>query len=168
MRYMVFMKGDPPSGAAPDPAFLELMPKLIEGMRAYDEELRKAGVLVASEGLHPSWSGTRIKVDVNGRRTVLDGPFSESKEVVAGFYILDVKSREEAIEWASRCPVELALRPGSEEAELEIRQIADMPSGTDEAVAHLRDQISGCPVHPGRCSRPTGRSRRSGGSNPPD
>jgi hypothetical protein len=142
---MIMMKGDPPAidpnaeDAAPDPAFMEGLAGMIQAMRDYDEELRRAGVLLAEEGLHPSWTGTRIMVDGSGRRRVLDGPFSETKETIAGFYLIDVSSKEEAIEWASRCPVELAIKlfggPGSE-AELEIRQVADMPEGADESAVH--------------------------------
>ena len=145
MKFMIMMKGDPPAidsngeDAAPDPAFMEGLAGMIQAMRDYDGELRRAGILLAEEGLHPSWTGTRIMVDGNGRRRVLDGPFSETKETIAGFYLIDVKSKEEAIEWASRCPVELAIRlfggEGSE-AELEIRQVADMPDGADESAAH--------------------------------
>jgi hypothetical protein len=105
-------------------------------MRDFEEELRRAGVLLAREGLHPSWTGTRIMVNAAGRRRVLDGPFSESKETIAGFYLIEVKSREEAIEWASRCPVDLAIKlfggPDSE-AELEVRQVGDLPEDSDEA-----------------------------------
>jgi hypothetical protein len=84
-------------------------------MRKYDEEMRKAGVLLSEEGLHPTSKGARIRVS-GGKRIVTDGPFIETKEVIAGFWIIQVKSKEEAIEWASRAPL-------PEGAVIEIRQI---------------------------------------------
>ncbi|MGB7848610.1 MAG: YciI family protein [Candidatus Acidiferrum sp.] len=78
--------------------------EIVTAMRKYDEELRKAGVLLAEEGLHPSSKGTRIRVS-GGKRIVTDGPFTEAKEVIAGFWIIQAKSKEEAIEWANRCPL---------------------------------------------------------------
>ena len=98
--------------------FMMLLPATVEGlekcavppaeivipMRKYNEELVKAGVLLAAEGLHPTSKGTRIRIS-GGKRIVTDGPFTEAKEVIAGFWIIQVKSREEAVEWANRCPL---------------------------------------------------------------
>lgn len=78
--------------------------ELVTAMRKYNEEMAKAGVLLAAEGLHATSKGTRIRV-YGGKRIVTDGPFTEAKEVIAGFWIIQVKSKEEAIEWANRCPL---------------------------------------------------------------
>ena len=88
---------------------------IVTAMRKYDEELRRAGVLLSEEGLHPPSKGARIRV-AGGKRLVTDGPFIETKEVIAGFWIIQVNSKEEAIEWASRCPL-------PECGVIEIRQI---------------------------------------------
>ena len=113
MKVMVFGKAtkDTEAGVMPDAtAFRE--------MEKFNEELLKAGVLLAGEGLHPSSKGKRVRC-VGKQRTVIDGPFTETKELIAGFMIWQVKSIEEAVEWARRCPDPM---PG-EEAELEIRPI---------------------------------------------
>ncbi|APR86003.1 PhnB protein [Minicystis rosea] len=101
MRFMITAAPDP---NAPKPA-ADAVPdeKLIAAYMRYNEELHRAGVLVASEGLNPAVKGVRIGVS-GGKRTVLDGPFVESKELVGGFYLIDVGSLEEAIEWTLRCP----------------------------------------------------------------
>src|SRR5262245_55882295 len=117
MRFMLLLKGDPPEGSMPDE-------KLIGAMLRFNEELVKAGVLLSAEGLHSSGSGARVCYR-DGRRTVVDGPFAESKELIAGFYLIQVRSKEEAIEWASRCPVEYAAKPG-QEAVVEVREVAEM------------------------------------------
>jgi len=78
--------------------------ELVTAMRSYSDDLRKAGVLLLAEGLHPSSKATRIKVS-NGKRVFTDGPFTEAKEIIAGFWLIQVKSREEALEWAGRCPL---------------------------------------------------------------
>ena len=78
--------------------------ELVAAMRKYGDDMRKAGVLLLAEGLHPSSKATRIKI-CNGKRVFTDGPFTEAKETIAGFWLIQVKSREEAIEWASRCPL---------------------------------------------------------------
>jgi hypothetical protein len=88
-------------------------------MGKYNEELLKAGVMLAADGLQPSSKGARVRFGLDGKRTVIDGPFTETKELVAGFWIFQVKSKEEAIEWVKRCPNPM---PGTE-AEIEIRQI---------------------------------------------
>jgi len=78
--------------------------ELLAAMRKYSDDMRKAGVLLLAEGLHPSSKATRIKVS-SGKRVVTDGPFTEAKEMIAGFWLIQVKSREEALEWANRCPL---------------------------------------------------------------
>ena len=114
MRFMVIIKATAESekGALPDPQFLAEMGK-------YNEELIKAGVVLAMDGLHPSSKGARVKFSGKSR-TVIDGPFTESKELIAGFWILQVKSLEEAIEWAKRGP------SSPRDYEVEIRQICEM------------------------------------------
>ena len=117
MRFMVIVKATPETekeGALPDPELLLEMGK-------YNEELVKAGVLLACDGLHPSSKGARVKF-AGKNRTVTDGPFTEAKELIAGFSILQVKSLEEAIEWVKRAP---NCNPGSD-SEVEIRQIFEM------------------------------------------
>jgi hypothetical protein len=123
MRFMLLLKGDPEVSAPPAPDAPPL-DELVAAMSRYSEELSQAGVLLAAEGLYPSGMGGARVVYAKGRRTVVDGPFAEAKELVAGFYMIDVKSREEAIEWASRCPVEYAVR-GDQEAVVEVRQIGE-------------------------------------------
>ena len=116
MRFMVIVKATPESekeGALPDP-------QLMAEMGKYNEELSKAGVLLALDGLHPSSKGARVKFSGKSR-TVVDGPFAEAKELIAGFSILQVKSLEEAIEWVKRCP-----NPHAVDSEIEIRQVFEM------------------------------------------
>ncbi|MDG4823147.1 YciI family protein [Asanoa sp. WMMD1127] len=118
MRFMLMLKGDPPPGAMPPP-------ELVQAMHEYDVELEKAGVLLAAEGLWDSSKGARV-IYAKGARTVVDGPFTEAKELIAGFYLIDVKSLDEAIEWARRCPVDRAIPPGADwEAVVEVRQVAE-------------------------------------------
>jgi hypothetical protein len=91
--------------------------ELIEAMARYNEELARAGVLLAGEGLQPSSRGARVRFN-GAERTVIDGPFAETKELIAGFWLIQVKSKEEAIEWVKRCP-----NPHEGEAVIEIRQV---------------------------------------------
>jgi hypothetical protein len=141
MRFMILLKGDPAPGQMPDP-------ELINAMIRYNEELAKAGVLLAAEGLLDSSKGTRVIYSA-GQRRVMDGPFTEAKELVAGFYLIQVKSKEEAVEWAKRCPVEYAVKERDVEAVVEIRQVGepeDIKTMTKEqraAEQQLREQISG-------------------------
>ena len=138
MRFMVMVKATPESekeGALPDP-------QLMAEMGKYNEELIKAGVLLALDGLHPSSKGARVKFSGKSR-TVVDGPFTEAKELVAGFSILQVKSLEEAIEWVKRCP-----NPHAGDSEIEIRQVFEMeefaPILSEEQIqhtVHLRAQL---------------------------
>ncbi len=137
MRYMLLLKGDPPEGSMPSE-------ELIGAMLAYDEELANAGVLLASEGLHSSARGARVVYSA-GKRTVIDGPFTEAKELIAGYLLIQAASLEEAIEWAKRCPVDVALKQFADdpsvEAVIEVRQVAEMDdiaTATDEQRATER------------------------------
>ena len=114
MRFMVLLKSNPEteSGALPSE-------EILNEMGRYNAEMAKAGVLLAGEGLHPSSKGARVKLS-GDKRTVVDGPFTEAKELIAGFWLLQVKSRDEAIEWVKRCP-----NPLGQEAEIEIRQVLE-------------------------------------------
>jgi hypothetical protein len=119
MRVMFMIKGDPQPGAAPSE-------ELLTAMGSYNDELKKAGVLLDLAGLLPSAMGRRVRFS-GGSRAVIDGPFPESKQLVAGYWILQVPSMEEAVEWAERFPFEVFSRiyPGEygAEVELEIRQV---------------------------------------------
>ena len=106
--------------------------KLLADMGKYNEELMKAGVLLAGEGLHPSSKGARVKFS-GAKRTVVDGPFPATKDLVCGFWILQVQSREEAIEWVKRCP-----NPMEGETELEIRQVFEADDFGAELTPELR------------------------------
>jgi hypothetical protein len=127
---MVMVKATPNSeaGILPDE-------KLLAEMGKYNEELVKAGVMLAGEGLQPSSKGARVKFS-GDKRTVVDGPFTETKELIAGFWLIQVKSKEEAIEWVKRCP---APMPG-EESEIEIRQVFEAEDFGDEFTPELREQ----------------------------
>jgi hypothetical protein len=119
MRVMLMIKGDPQPGAAPSE-------ELLGAMGRYNDELNEAGVLVDLAGLLPSVTGRRVKLS-EGNRTVVDGPFAESKQLIAGYWTLQVQSMDEAVEWAGRFPFEAWSRiyPGEygAEVELEIRQV---------------------------------------------
>src|SRR3954451_23842225 len=112
MRFMIVVKAtkDSEAGVLPDE-------KLLTEMGKFNEELVKAGIMLEGEGLHPSSKGARVKFS-GTTRTVIDGPFAETKELIAGYWIWRVKSKEEAIEWVKRCP-----NPTGDEAEIEIRQV---------------------------------------------
>jgi len=138
MRFMILVKAnkDSEAGVLPDE-------KLLTDMGKYNEELVKAGVMLAGEGLQPSSKGARVRFSGN-KRTVIDGPFTETKELVAGFWLWQVKSLEEAIEWVKRCP-----NPTGEESEIEIRQVfeaEDLGPGLTpelkEQEARLREQLT--------------------------
>src|SRR5215813_9058032 len=130
MRVMVLIKATKNSeaGVLPDE-------KLLTEMGQFNEELVKAGIMLAGEGLHPSRKGKRVRFS-GGKKTVIDGPFTETKELVAGFWIWQVKSMEEALEWAKRCPDPM---PG-EDAELEIRQVFENEDFGKEFTPELRAQ----------------------------
>jgi hypothetical protein len=108
--------------------------KILTEMGKFNEELVKAGVMLAGEGLQPSSKGARIKFS-GDKRTVVDGPFTESKELIAGFWLWQVKSREEAIEWAKRCP-----NPTGAEGEIELRQVFEAEDFGSEFTPELREQ----------------------------
>lgn len=122
MRVMLMIKGDPEPGALPSD-------ELLAAMGRYNDELKKAGVLLDLSGLHPSADGRRVRFS-GGNRTVIDGPFAESKELIAGYWILQVKSMDEAVEWAKGAPFEALSRiyPGEygAEGEIEIRQLFEL------------------------------------------
>jgi hypothetical protein len=108
--------------------------QLLAEMGRYNEELAKAGVLLAGEGLHPSSKGARVKFS-GSKRTVIDGPFAETKELIAGFWLWQVKSKEEAIEWVKRCP-----NPHNTETEIEIRQVFEADDFGPAFTPELREQ----------------------------
>lgn len=129
MRFMVIIKADKntEAGVMPDE-------KLLTDMGKYNEELVKAGIMLAGEGLHPSSKGARVKFS-GTQRSVIDGPFAETKELIAGFWLWQVKSKEEAIEWVKRCP-----NPTGAESEIEIRQIFEADDFGAEFTPELREQ----------------------------
>jgi hypothetical protein len=131
MRFMVMVKADRASEAGELPS-----EQMLSEMTAYNEELVKAGVMLAGEGLHPSSKGARVRFE-GDRRTVIDGPFSEAKELIAGFWIFQCKSREECIEWVKRCPNPMPNAPASE---IEIRQIFDADDFGAEFTPELRQR----------------------------
>ncbi len=128
MRFMVIVKATKNSEAGKLPST-----EMLAEMGKFNEELVKAGVLLAGEGLQASSKGARIRFSGN-KRTVIDGPFAETKELVAGFWIIQVRSRDEAIEWMKRCPHPM---PG-EEAELEIRQVFEADDFGEALTPELR------------------------------
>jgi hypothetical protein len=130
MRFMVMVKATRNSEAGMMPS-----EKLLADMGRFNEELVKAGVMLAGEGLHPSSKGARVRFS-GGKRTVIDGPFAETKELVAGFWLWQVKSKEEAIEWVKRCPDPM---PG-EDSEIEIRQLFEAEDFGAEFTPELREQ----------------------------
>ena len=130
MRFMVLVKATKSSeaGVLPDE-------KLLAEMGKYNEELTKAGVMLAGEGLQPSSKGARVRF-LGDKRTVIDGPFAETKELIAGFWLWQVKSKDEAIEWVKRCPNPF---PGTE-SEIEIRQVFEAEDFGDAFTPELREQ----------------------------
>jgi hypothetical protein len=126
MRFMILVKADTNSeaGVFPDQ-------KILTEMGKYNEELAAAGVLLAGEGLHPSAKGARVQFS-GSKRTVIDGPFAETKELIAGFWLWQVKSKEEAIEWVKRCPMA--------DAEIEIRQVLEAEDFGPAFTPELREQ----------------------------
>ena len=129
MRFMMMVKADRNTEAGVLPG-----EDLLAAMGKYNEELAKAGVLLAAEGLHPSSRGARVRFTERGR-TVVDGPFTEAKELVAGFWLIQAKSRDEAVEWARRCP---NPTPGSE-GEIEIRQVFEAADFEPALTPRLRE-----------------------------
>jgi hypothetical protein len=134
MRFMVMVRSNRDTEAGIPPSR-----ELLEAMTAYNEELVKAGVMLAGEGLQPSSKGARIRFS-GGKKTVIDGPFAETKELIAGFWLIQAKSKEEAIEWAKRCP-----NPLEGEYELEIRQVfeqADFEPQMTEELKQREDRMA--------------------------
>jgi hypothetical protein len=138
VRFMILVKADKNTEAGVMPS-----EKLLADMGKYNEELMKAGILLTGEGLHPSSKGARVRFS-GASRTTVDGPFKETKDLVCGFWMFQVKSKDEAIEWVKRCP-----NPVEGETEIEIRQVFEAedfgPEFTPElreAEHRLRDQIA--------------------------
>jgi hypothetical protein len=128
MRFVVMVKATKDSEAGKMPST-----KLLEEMGKFNEELVKAGIMLAGEGLHPSSKGVRVRFN-GDTRTVIDGPFAETKELVAGFWIWQVKSREEAIEWVKRCP-----NPHEGQSEIEVRQVFEADDFGPALTPELRE-----------------------------
>jgi len=128
MKFMILLKADKntEAGALPDE-------KLLTAMGKYNDEMAKAGVLLAAEGLHPSSKGARVKLS-GEKRTVINGRFPETTELIAGFWMFKVKSKEEAIEWVKRCP-----NPLEGEAEIEIRQVHEATDFGDAFTPELKE-----------------------------
>ena len=129
MKFMVIVKAtmESEAGGLPDP-------QLMAEMGRFNEELMKAGVLLAAEGLQPSSKGARVRFS-GPERTVIDGPFAETKELIAGFWLWQVRSKEEAIEWVKRCP-----NPFHVESEIEIRQVFEVEDFAPVMTDELREQ----------------------------
>ena len=129
MKVMVMVKASASSEAG-------IMPskELLEAMGNYNEELVKAGIMLAGEGLHPSSKAVRVHFSGN-KRTITDGPFTETKELIAGFWLWHVKSMEEAIEWVKRCP-----NPMIEDSDIDIRPLFEMEDFGEEFTPELREQ----------------------------
>ncbi len=129
MRFMVIVKADKDTEAGVMPS-----EELLAAMGKYNEELAHAGVLLAGEGLHPSSKGARVRFS-GSKRTVIDGPFTESKELIAGFWLIQARSKEEAIEWVKRAP-----NPTAGEPEIEIRQVFEPEDFGAQLTPELREQ----------------------------
>ena len=129
MRFMVIIKANEKSEAGVMPS-----EQLLREMGKYNEELVKAGVLLAGEGLHPSSKGVRVRFS-GSKRSVVEGPFAETKELIAGFWLIETKSKEEAIEWVKRIP-----NPDNEESEVEVRQVFEADDFGAEFTPELREQ----------------------------
>ena len=129
MRVMVLVKANKDSEAGVMPST-----EMLTNMGAYNEELVKAGVMLAGEGLHPSSKGARVRFS-GAQRTVIDGPFPETKELIAGYWLWQVNSKEEALEWVKRCP-----NPMGGESEIEIRQVFEADDFGAEFTPELREQ----------------------------
>jgi hypothetical protein len=130
MRVMAIVKATKDSEAGVMPS-----EEMLTEMGKFNEELVKAGVMLAGEGLHPTSKGARVSFGGDGERSVIDGPFAETKELIAGFWLLQVRSLEEAVEWMKRCP-----NPHDEPGEIEIRQVFETEDFGDELTPELREQ----------------------------
>jgi hypothetical protein len=137
MRFMIIVKAtkDSETGVMSELLKIDRWQELFAQMASYHEELQKAGVLLDGNGLHPSSKGWRVKYS-GGKRTVIDGPFTETKELVAGYTLIQVKSKEEAMEWVRRFP-----NPHLQDGEIEVRQLYELEDfgGPSETVERLRD-----------------------------
>jgi len=129
MRFMVIVKASKDSEAGVMPS-----EQLLSEMMAFNEEIAKASVMLSGEGLHPSSKGVRIRYSGN-KRTVIDGPFAETKELIAGFWMWQCKSLDEAIEWAKKIP-----NPHNEDGDIEIRQVFETADFGEELTPELRQQ----------------------------
>lgn len=129
MRFMVLVKANQDSEAGVMPS-----EQLLADMGKFNEELVKAGIMLAGEGLHPSRKGARVRFS-GSKRTVIDGPFTESKELIAGYWLWQVRSLDEAIEWVKRCP-----NPMDGESEIEIRQVFEADDFGEAFTPELRQQ----------------------------
>jgi hypothetical protein len=129
MRFMIIVKATKDSEAGVMPS-----ERLLTEMGKFNEELMKAGIMLAGDGLHPSSKGARVRFS-GKQRTVVDGPFAETKELIAGFWLWKVNSKEEAIEWVKRCP-----NPHAGESEIEIRQVFEAEDFGTEFTPELREQ----------------------------
>jgi hypothetical protein len=129
MRFMIIVKATKDSEAGVMPG-----EQLLTAMGKFNEDLVKAGVLLAGDGLHPSSKGTRVRFS-GEKRTVIDGPFPETKELIAGYWLWQVNSKEETIEWVKRCP-----NPHNDETEIEIRQVFEAEDFGAEFTPELREQ----------------------------
>ena len=127
MRFMVLVKENEESESGAPPST-----ETLAAMQSYNEELAKAGVMLAGEGLHPSSKGVRVRFE-GGKRTVIDGPFAETKELIAGFWLWQVRSKEEAIEWLKRAPFDGGT-------EIELRQVAESEDFGAELTPELRER----------------------------
>jgi hypothetical protein len=128
MRFMVIIQANEQSEQGQPPS-----EEILTAMANYNEELVKAGVMLAGEGLHPSSKGARVRWD-NGKISVIDGPFTESKELIAGFWLIEVKSREEALEWVKRIPA-----PSEGVSEVEVRQVFELDDFGPELTPEVRE-----------------------------
>ena len=136
MRFMIVVKAtkDSETGVMSELLKTDRWQRLFAEMAAYHEELQKAGVLLDANGLQPSSKGWRVKYS-GGKRTVIDGPFTESKELIAGYTLIQVKSKEEAMEWVRRFP-----NPHLEDGEIEVRQLYELEDfGTGDTVERFRE-----------------------------
>ena len=143
MRFMVIVKATKESEAGEMPST-----ELLTAMGKYNEELVKAGIMLAGDGLHPSSKGARVRFS-GAKRTVIDGPFAETKELIAGFWIWQVRSLDEAIEWVKRCP-----NPMSGESDIEIRQVFEAEDFGEAFTPELREQEERLRPRPRRTREP--------------
>ena len=142
MRFMMMIRANQQTEAGIPPR-----PEIMAAMGKFNEEMMKAGVLLAADGLHPSSKGARVRFS-GGKHTVIDGPFAEAKELIAGFWMIQVKNKDEAIAWASRCPgARKEVDHFDGEFEIELRQVFDMsdfPADVQEAAKKNQPNVIEC------------------------